>query len=164
MKRSIVLLLVLGLLFGSLVGVADAKKKKKKKAPPPPVVKVTREAELPYQCPCGPSAGGQEAGFWALGLLGGGPIPSGADENYVSVKVEDAGGGAVFVKLAQDTDGDLQAETDIGEACGESETPMAIPAPGAEISVFVYDGFCRDGSTPSQATSGTVHLTFSNIP
>jgi hypothetical protein len=162
MKKSLVVLLVLGLLMGALVGAADAKKKKKKPVVP---VKVTREATLDYQCPCGPSAGGQAVGFWAVdGTLGGGPVPSGADENYVSVHVQDAGGGPVFVRLGQDVDGDLQSETQIGDVCGKSDTPLAIPNPGVDVSIFVYDGFCPDGSTPSQATSGTVHLTFSNIP
>jgi hypothetical protein len=161
MKKSIVMLLVLGLIFGSLVGAADAKKKKKK---PPVPVKVERKLDFPYQCPCGPSAGGQDVGFWLLGLVGGGPTPTGADDNYVAVSVEDGSGGAVYVKLAQDVDGDLQAETDVGSACGTTDTPLAIPNPGVDISIFVYDGFCQDGSTPSQATSGTIHLTFSNIP
>lgn len=165
MKKSIIVVLVLGLIAGGLLAApAQAKKRKR---PPAPVV---RTFELPYQCPCGPSWGrqagpaGTGVGFWLLGgTFGGGTAATGSQDKFVKVEVVDQSGQAVLVSLGQDADGDSLSELDAGSACGTSEEPIAIPAPGSELSVFVYDGFCNDGTTPSIATSGVVKLTFSNV-
>ena len=158
MKRAISVVLALGLLAGAFALPAEAAKKKKKK-----VVRVERVVELPYQCPCGPSTPAGSQGFWlAGGTFGGGPGATGGEENFVSVEVTDQSGQPVFVSLGQDGDGDGLSETDVGDACGATEEPLPVPAPGSEVSVFVYVGTCSDG-TPSIATGGTVKLTFSNI-
>lgn len=160
MRKTLAVALAIGLLAGAFVGPAEAgKKKKKAKAP----VKVERVVELPYQCPCGPNTPVQGAGFWlAGGQFGGGPVATGATDNFVTWEVTDSMGQDVWVQMGQDTDGDLQAETDIGSACTKTDKALPVPAPGQQISVFVYIGTCDDG-TPSLATSGTVKITFSNI-
>ena len=165
MKRLLVLLMVLGLVFGS-IAAADAGKKKRKPKPAPSPVKVERILEIKYQCPCGVNtpAGGQ--GFWvgpAGTRLGGDSSPTGGDDLFVKIEVKDAQGGAVWTRLAQDTDGDLQAETDVGRVCGTSDEVFPVPSAGGEIGIFIYMGTCADG-TPSTPTSGTVVLTFSNLP
>jgi len=167
MKKALVLLLIVGLIASSLMApTAFAKKKKKKKAPPPEPVRIERVVEVPYSCPCGVNtpAGGQ--GFWvgpAGNRFGGDSLPTGADDLYVSAEIKDNGGGTVYARLAQDTDGDLQAETDIGNVCGKSTETMAVPAAGGEVGLFINIGTCADG-TPSTPTQGTAVLTFSNLP
>ena len=159
MRKAISVALALGLLVGAFVGPAEAGKKKKK-AP----VKVERVVELPYQCPCGPSTPVASQGFWlAGGTFGGGPVATGAEENFVKVEITEQTGQTVFVSLGQDTDGDGFSDTDVGDVCGDSgDKALPVPAPGSEVSAFVYVGTCPDG-TPSIATSGTIKLTFSNI-
>lgn len=160
MKRTITLLLVLGLLVGATMGVAEAKKKKK-------VKRVERTAELTYQCPCGPSTPAGSQGVWAGpdgSRLGGGPVPSGVDDKFVKVEVADQSGGDVYVELAQDTDGDLQSETEIGSVCSSTDEALAVPSPGTDVTIYVYEGTCGTDGGPAVATTGTVTLTFSNLP
>ena len=160
MKKTIAVALALGLLVGALVAPAEAGKKKKKKKPK----RVERVFELPYQCPCGPSTPVASQGFWlAGGTFGGGPVATGDTDKFLSVEVADQSGQPVYVQFAQDADGDSLSETDVGEVCGKTEEPMEVPEPGLEVSAFVHVGTCPDG-TPSIATSGTVKLTFSNLP
>jgi hypothetical protein len=164
MKRLISVALMVALVAGAMVMPAEAAKKKKKKKKA--VAKIERKVELPYMCPCGVNTPAGGRGFW-IGpegtRFGGGSLPSAAEDMFVTVEVQDAGGGTVYAFLAQDTDGDLQAETEIGEACGKTEKALPVPAPGGEVGVFIYVGTCADG-TPSMPTQGTVVLTFSNIP
>ena len=156
MKKLLVTMLSVALIGGAIAPAAQAKKPKKVKP-------VTREATLAYQCPCGPYAGGVSGGFWlAGGTLGGGTVADGSTETFVSGKIVDQSGQSVMVELAQDTDGDSQAETEIGTFCGSTKAPLAIPNPGVEVSVFILEGQC-DGGTASVATSGTLTLTFSNV-
>lgn len=159
MKRAIAVALSLGLLAGAFAMPAEAAKKKKKKP-----VRVEREFKLAYQCPCGPGTPVYAGGAWlAGGAFGGGPVATGSEDNFVKVEAVDAVGDAVRVTLGQDLDGDLQAETDIGDVCSTTEEPLEVPAPGSQISVFVHTGTCADG-TAAIATSGEITLTFSNMP
>lgn len=158
MKRFVIVIAILGLLVGSVTTAEAAKKKKPKK--------IERVVEVHYQCPCGVNTpvGGQ--GFWvgpAGSRLGGDEAVTGGDDKFVKIEVKDAQGATVWTRLAQDTDGDLQAETDVGEVCGMSDEVFPVPAAGGTVGVFIYMGTCADG-TPSTPTSGTVVLTFSNIP
>src|SRR5687767_6388054 len=100
MKRIVILMMVLGLIFGSMA-TAEAGKKKKKPAEP---VRVERVVEFTYQCPC--------AGLFQLGgltggdpNLGGGPFTIGAGEIFLTAEATDATGQAVPVDINQDLDG-----------------------------------------------------------
>ncbi|MEA2432831.1 MAG: hypothetical protein QOG54_288 [Actinomycetota bacterium] len=161
MKRALVLALVVGLLAGMMLMPAEAKKKKK-----PAPAKVERVVELPYQCPCGVWNPASPAGFWlAGGAVGGALTPTGGDDKFVKVEITDASGQKVNIGLAQNVDGtDNFAEVPVGEVCGTTEEPLAVPNPGVQVDIFVYEGTCTDMATPSIATSGTIKLTFSNMP
>ena len=161
MKRVLALTMILGLLVGSIT-TAEAQKKKKEKK----VVKVERVVEAVYQCPCGVWTPVQSAGFWlAGGAIGGALVPTGADDKFVEVEVSDASGQNVFIGMAQNVDGtDNFAEVPVGDVCGSTEEPISIPNPGVQVDIFVYMGTCSDMATPSIATSGTITLTFSNLP
>ena len=169
MKRILVLIMVIGLVIGS-VATADAAKKKKKKPRKPPAieepVKVERVVEVKYSCPCGISTPAAKRGFWlgpAGTRFGGDTLPTGSEDLYVKVEIRDDRGGAVYADIAQDTDSDNIAETAVGSVCGSGADPMAVPAPGTDIDFFIYFGTCPDGSS-SMPTAGTVVLTFSNLP
>ena len=169
MKKSLTVLLSFALLVGVVAASpAEAGKKKKKKAAPAPIV---RTVELPYSCPCGFSWGtevpvvGSGVGFWlAGGTFGGGPLATGSEEKFVGVEVVDQLGQSVSVSLGQDVDGDGLSEEDLGAVCGKSDGPLEVVAPGSEVSAFVYEGLCMDGTTPSIATTGVIKFTFSNVP
>jgi hypothetical protein len=157
MKRSVVLLLVLGLLFGSLVGAADAKKKKKKKPPAP--VKVTREVQGSYAAPAG--AVGLCSQDDAIGCV---VMTSGVEESYLTAKVTDAHGQPVAVAVKSDLDGDNASETLWGTFCGETTEPIQIQ-PGAEIIFWIgiTPDTADDGCSPGEGTQGTVDVVFSNM-
>jgi len=152
LKRILILMLVMGLIFGS-IATADAKKKKKKKRPAP---RIERTVEFEYQCPC--------VGLFQLGSatggdpnLGGGPISVGADDLYLTAEAVDATGGAVPVDINQDDGTGANAST--GSFCTTTEEPIAL-VPGMEIRVFIGDPtIC-----PGAAVSGTITFTLSNMP
>lgn len=162
MKKTVLMLLVSGLLFGSLVGAAEAKKKKKK---PPVPVRIERVVEIPYT-----GGAGVNASVYAVGAcLGGVPVfacqatSTGAEDLYVKVEVTDASGQNAGGFISQgDTDGDTVADG-YGTFCGAHPAPVALTTPGAELGVSLYPGVCEDGS-PSVVTTGTIKLTFSNMP
>ena len=170
MKRTVAIALALGLMVGAYAGSAEAAKKKKKKKKP---VRVERTVSVPYQCPCGPSWGtdvpmvGPHVGFWLVGgAVGGGITPTGAQDKFVKVEVKDAAGQPVKVALGQNVDGtDNLAEVDLGTVCGTTgDDSLKVEAPGVQVDLFVFEGLCDDGKTQSIATSGTIELTFSNLP
>jgi hypothetical protein len=156
MKRSIVALLVLGLIFGSLMGAAEAKKKKKKPVAP---VKVTRVAQGTYTAPGG--AAGNCTQTDGVGCM---TIASGANEQYLTAKVTDSHGQPVAVAVKADLDGNGDTETFYGTFCGETKDAIQIQ-PGAEIVFWV--GLTPDtaptGCAPGEATKGTLDVTFSNM-
>ena len=153
MKRILILVMVLGLVFGS-IATADAKKKKKKKKAEP--VRIERVVEFDYQCPC---PGVLQLGSLTGGdpNLGGGPISVGADDRYLVGEVADVTGGAVPVSISQDDGTGANAGT--GTFCTTTEEPMPL-VPGREIRVFIGDPtIC-----PGVAVSGTITFTLSNMP
>jgi hypothetical protein len=166
MKKSIVMLLVLGLIFGSLVGAADAKKKKKVKKP---VARIERTVSINYTGPnFGVSSPAATGGICQLDTASPGDCletPTTPDDVYVKIEIKDASGQAVAGSISQgDTDGDGVSDI-YGQFCGSTgDTPLALTAPGAPLRVTAYAGTCSDGSTASVMTSGTINITFSNLP
>lgn len=155
MKRILILVLALGLVFGS-IATAEAGKKKKKKKP----VKITREAQGSYDAPT-PVAVGGCAQTGAIGCV---TIPTGPGEIYVTATVTDATGTPVPVSVQADLDGNNQSDMTYGAFCGSTEEPLLVDA-GATIQFWV--GLTPGSATlgcPGFATSGTVDVVFSNMP
>ena len=148
MKKALALTMILGLIFGS-IATAEAGKKKAPK-------KVTREAQSVYDAP----AIGSGAGICPAATNSCGSIPTGANENFVHIKIEDAAGMAVYASVGQDLDGDNFADNSVN-ICGESEEPLQI-TPGVELMVFPWA--VGGPSCPGIATTGTVTATLSNLP
>lgn len=158
MKKALSLLLIAGLVMGSLMAPALAGKKKKKKKKPQPV-KIERVVEFDYACPC--------TGFLQLGTLtggdpnlGGGAIPVGGDDLYLTGEAVDQSGLDVNVSVNQD-DG-TGANKGTGEFCTKTDEPIALD-PGMEVRLFV-GGPCADPTTPTAPLGGTITVTLSNLP
>ena len=166
MRKSIIGLLVLGLIFGSLIGSAEAKKKKKKVPAP---VKIERVVTINYNGPnIGVSSPAATGGVCQLDTNSPGDCietPTTPDDMYVKIEVTDASGQKVAGSISQgDTDGDGVSDI-YGQFCGSTgDTALALTAPGAPLRVTAYAGVCSDGSTASVMTTGTIKITFSNLP
>lgn len=154
MKRFLVLLLALGLVFGA-VATAEAGKKKKKKPK-----KVEREAQGTYAAPA--TIVGNCTQKDGIGCM---TIATGPEELYLTAKVTDAHGQPVSISVEADLDGDMQTETTYGSFCGETAEPIQID-PGASIIFWVgrADVVLLDRCTPGVATQGTLDVVFSNMP
>jgi hypothetical protein len=155
MKKSVITLLVLGLVFASLAGPAEAKKKKKKA--PAPVVQTGT-----YQTP-------------TLGIIGGcaqtdaeGCVSFGVPSTkliYVSVNITDASGLPVSASIQQATGpvtAGVPGDELIAAFCGKTDSPVAID-PSLEVHVWVDDNPNPD-CAPAAATTGTVEATFASKP
>ena len=157
MKKTFVMLLVLGLIAGMMSAPVDAKKKKKKKKK---VVKIERVAQGTYIAPA--TAAGNCTQTDGVGCM---TIQAGATESYLTAKITDTHGQPVAVAIKADLDGDMQSETLYGTFCGETAEPIKID-PGAEIIFWI--GITPDtaalGCAPGEATQGTLDVTFSNLP
>ena len=162
MKKSIVVLLVLGLMAALAVAPAQAKKKKKPKVP----VKVERVVEATYQAPgIGATVNGAGGGICPFAD----PttqtcieFPLQLGEKYVKVEITDASGGSVAGSVSQgDTDGDGIGNL-YGQFCTAHPEPIAMESPSNALRVSFYAGGSPDCvSTP---TTGTIKVTFSNMP
>lgn len=150
MKRTLVLMMVVGMVFGSTVA-ADAAKKKPKK--------VERVATGTYQSTA-VVAVGTCAQTDAINCV---RIPAAATEQYVTAVVKDASGQAVPVAVKANLDGDTSTETLYGVFCGETEEAIKID-PGVEVTFWV--GYTSDSVSQAcpPATNGSIDVTFSNLP
>ena len=148
MKKTLLVALALSLVAGALAMPAQAKKKKKKP------VKVERVQEARYENPAIGTAG--------VGACAGCPaFATGPGERYISVEVTDDALPIGSVNLSWDTDGDGTADTGV-TVCGATEEPVEIPE-GVSMTGFVFavaGPECPGGG----ATSGTIKVTFSNMP
>jgi hypothetical protein len=161
MKKALVLLLIVGLIAGSLLApAAFAKKKKKKKAAPPEPVRIERVVEFDYECPC---TGRLQLGTLTGGdpNLGGGAIPIGADDLYLTAEAVDRSGLDVAVNVNQD-DG-TGANKGTGAFCTSTTEPIALD-PGMEIRLFIGGPCADDPTTPTAPLGGTVTVTLANMP
>jgi hypothetical protein len=161
MKKALIILMIVGLMAGALLGSAEAKKKKKPKPPAP--TRVERTVDSVYQTP---AIGTPESGGACPAATNScANVPTGDGDNYVKVTVEDASGTPSAFRLGQDTDpATLGTEVTYGVFCGTTgDTPIALEAPGVELLTFVW-AFGGATCPGAVATTGTVHVTFSNLP
>jgi len=153
MKKSIVLLLVLGMIFGAVASAEAGKKKKPKK--------VTRVVEGGYDAPALILVGTCSQ----TGAIGCVAIVTAPNEKFLSAEVTDQHGQPVYVSVSADTDGDNSDDTTYGSFCGSTKEPIAID-PGVEAHLWV--GFTLDpgfvGCAPGIATTGTISVSLSNMP
>lgn len=152
MRKAITTVLAAGLIVGSFMApAADAKKKKPYK----------RTATAPYSAP----SHGQ--GDVAVGCATAGPfmncarIATGSKDKYVVLTADDASGGDVFMSISQpDSNGDGFTEN-VATGCGTT-TKVAIPAPGAELIIYVPVVGSVLNTCPGPATTGTITAVFTS--
>lgn len=145
MKRSLILMMVIGLIFGA-IATADAGKKKKK-APKPYTMTGT------YDQPAIGTAG--------IGVATGGlSFTSSATNTLMSIEIVDGASPTPYGDFSWDTDGDGVGDTGV-TVCGTEANDLQVP-PSTTINVFMWalpSPFCAGFST-----SGTVSATFSATP
>jgi hypothetical protein len=165
MKRILVLLMIAGLIAGS-VATAEAKKKKKKVSAP---VRMEEVVEIAYTGGnigvATPAATGgsclvdQTVPFHCLNA-----VPPFVEASFIKVEVIDSSGQKAGGFLSQgDVDGDTIADG-YGDFCGAHPEPVAMNTPGAPVDISLFMGVCSDASGPSIVTTGTIKVTFSNMP
>jgi hypothetical protein len=156
MKRILILMMIFGLVLGS-IATADAKKKKK----PAAAAKVERVVDGAYDAPS-LLVVGTCAQTGAVGCVS---IVTGAEEAFAQAEVTDQTGQPVFVSAQADTDGDSNDDLIIGSFCGKTETPLQFPG-GTEVHFWI--GVTPDpaiaGCAPGAGTTGTIKVTLSNLP
>ena len=154
MRKSIVVLLILGLVASLAVAPAQAKKKKAK----------TRAVEYTYQAPSPGISGVVGACMTVAGVEGTAcqDFPTMANESFVKVVVEDATGLPTNFDVAQDLDGpEVPGLNIVASGCGESAEPIPVePGLAVRVTVVALGG----PDCPGVATTGTVQATFSNLP
>jgi len=157
-KRSVAVILILGLIVGAFTAApAEAGKKGKKNK------KVTRVAEGSYIAPA--TVVGSCTQSEGIGCMA---FPTAATEQYLTAKVTDESGQPVFVTVQADLDGDNRSETFYGSFCGETTEPIQFDG-GAEL-IFWVGPLSRApdrvlaGCVPGQGTEGALEVTFSNLP
>ena len=151
MKKALALMMITGLVFGS-VATAEAGKKKAPK-------KTTRTAEGTYTS-TGVAAGGFCAQTDGTNCV---DIASGPTESFLTAKVTDTHGLPVPVAVTADLDGDNSSETVYGSFCGETPEPIQID-PGAVITFWVGHNHLTVGLACPIPTQGSIEVTFSNLP
>lgn len=147
MKRILVLMMIMGLIFGS-VATADAKKKKKKKAAP-----YVRVVEGTYDNPA-PGIGGVVTLNGAGGTM---EVPTGANELFMNVEITDDSGQPAYFGIAE-------GGSIIAGFCGSTPEPMSI-TPGSAYNITVTMGpGLEDPTCAGVATTGTIKATLTTVP
>jgi hypothetical protein len=156
MKRFLVLLMVLGLIAGS-VTTAEAKRTRKPR-------RIERTVEGSYGALPAPVTGCNEP----LGSYSCMVVDARPTEVFFTAKVMDAHGQPVYVQVVNGGGGD------IGAFCGEMTRPISFdPASGLEFRIepqpYFWSHWGLDWLGPMNCpyrvkTTGTISVTLSNLP
>lgn len=163
MRRFLVLFLVLGLVLGSVATAEGAKKKKKKKKKK--LVRIERVVEVKYDHP---GIGVAPLGGYPTSFPESSEIGTSADDRFLKIEVADQSGQKVWGFISQgDLDGNGVNDDGYATFCGAHEEPVEVAQPGTPIlGIYAYSGTCGAsfGGAPSIMTTGTITITFSNLP
>jgi hypothetical protein len=144
--KSIAVIASAAVIMGAFIAPADAKTKRRE-----------RTAQATYYGPmtalCSPSEG-----------LGCARFPSTSKEKYVSIEITDTLPTTVYARVLQRLNGTQM--TEVASICGRSEEPIRI-TPGADVYVWIWGERGLDlipVGCPGAPSSGTIKITFSNLP
>lgn len=146
MRRTLILILALGLVAGSIATAEAAKKKKPKR--------VERSLEYTYQASFG------SPGVTGVTLNPG--IATGPDDLFVMIETTDDVSPVPSVRFSWDSDGDGSNDTGVNICGGKTEEPVPLPG-SVELGVFTYI-LPGPGCPNGFSTNGTIKITFSNMP
>lgn len=161
MKRSLAVLLVLGLAASLAAAPAQAKKKKKP-------VRVERVVEIDYQL----GNLGAATPAYTGGVCFVDPtmpasckeVPVQKGDKFIKVEVQDASGTTVPGFISQgDVDGDTISDG-YGQFCGAHAEAVPLNDEFTPVGISMYPGVCADASGGGIPTTGTIVVTFSNMP
>ena len=149
MKRFLILVMVLGLVAGS-VATAEARGKKRP-------ARVERTVERSYGSYPAPVTGCNEPlGSYACLIVQTRPT-----ERFFSAQVTDAHGQPVYVEVRVFSGSNVRLHT----FCGETEQPIRfIPGSSLELDVALGRSVDLDCPTNRVKTTGTISVTLSNLP
>ena len=151
MRKSLTVLLAAALVTGALLAPsADAAKKKKKPK------KKSRTVSQTYQAP----ALGAGAGICLKPTNSCAETATSTNDKYVMIEIVDTTGLPISGGFGQEMDGELGVEN-YQAFCGKTPKPVKIE-PGYPITVFPW--VAPNAGCAGVATTGTVKLTFSNLP
>lgn len=157
MRKALSVMVMIGLLVGSLAMPAEAGKKKKKKPPAP--VKVERVVEVRYEASA--IGGADTPAIYPTGPIFPVNFVAGPGEVFAKVEIIDDFSPNASAGFSYDSDGD--GLNDAGfDVCGSTPEPVEV-IPGTQYNIFPYllpSTTCTDGV----ATSGTIKITLSNLP
>ena len=156
MKRFLIVLMVVGLVVGTVV-TAEAKTKKKR-AP-----RVQRTVEEKYEGPFVAQVTGCDSLGRHWGCLS---VMPQRGESTFTAEVSDDHGLPVFVEVRADLDGVYNNLDVIATFCGETNEPISVPR-GIEFHIWVgnsWPGSAVHPDCPAIPTTGTISVTLSNLP
>ena len=160
MKKSVVVMLILGLVASFAVAPAQAKKKK--------VKRTERVVEIPYQLGgigvSSPAATGGVCFTDPTMPASCKEVPLQEGETHIKIEITDATGTTVPGSMNQgDIDGDGFQDI-YSQFCGSHPEPIELQDPFAPVSISMYPGVCGDASGAGIPTVGTITVTLSNAP
>jgi hypothetical protein len=159
-RRTMVVAVVLSLIAAGSIAPAEAGKKKKKPK------RIVRTIEVAYDHPgIGVATPVGSAGYPANFPEGTSEFATSPKELFFKIEVVDASGQNVGGFVSQgDLDGNGVNDDGYGTFCGKHPEFIPVASPGTTFTgIYAYNGVCEDGS-PSIMTSGTIKITFSNMP
>lgn len=148
MKKTLGVILILGLLVGAMSLPAEAGKKKKKKKP------TVREVVVRYENPA-----------FGVGGVGGGcsgcpSVPTGPDERFAIIQIKDDVSPSGYVSFAYDSDGDGVQNLTAGPSVrGETPEPVAMEP---NTSYTAWPWAAGTGCPGSSSTSGEIRVLVSS--
>ena len=155
MKRFLIMVMVFGLIVGS-VATAEAKRRQKR---------VQRTVEVRYSGPWLPF-GTRVCDAPASGIGGCADLETHATERFLSAKVTDAHGQPVFVEVTGWI-ADSPHPIELGDFCGETDAPISFD-PGTSLQLWVGQHIWHPGAVGTcggtMGTTGTISVTLSNLP
>jgi hypothetical protein len=118
-----------------------------------------RTVSAPYKTPGGVAQVISGGSYVNGDTYGAAFVETKRGDQTVTVSLADDHSKVVAFGLGQDADGDGRVETELGDFCGKTTSPVRLAKAGAELVVYVLAGQCGSGTDVSTPTTGTATVT-----